>query len=224
MKQAHSYLQRAGTVGDRPLGYLEMQGTNFDKDFYLILGVQDDVSDEDLKKRFRQLAKQTHPDLNKSANAAENFKAIQEAYAVLGERSTRVQYDAHRQMTKHHYGTPVVQFDREARRAARESGRWQARNLGVFESLTRPRTIILLGLPLVFAGLFFSDDSETNKQKYDGARPGGAKSLERNSTLISLYRNPKTGEWERPDPVKAHTGLYDGWETKSMSRSGAENM
>lgn len=194
-----------------------MKDINFEKDYYLILGVEEDVSEEDLKKRYRVLAKKTHPDLNKSANAVEDFKAVQEAYAVLGETSTRSQYDAYRSQTKHHFGTNIVHFDRKARKAAQESGKIQARNLSIFESATRPRTLLFLGIPLLFAA-FFASDAETNKQRYSNARPGGAKSIDQGSDYISLYKNPRTGKWERPDPAKAHTGVYNSWETKSVPR------
>ncbi len=64
------------------------------KDFYNVLGVAENASQEDIKKAFRKLAKQYHPDRNKGDKAAENkFKDISEAYDVLSDQQKRQQYD-----------------------------------------------------------------------------------------------------------------------------------
>lgn len=63
------------------------------RDFYDVLGVSKSASDEEIKKAYRKLAKQYHPDVNKSANAEEKFKEIQEAYDVLSEPNKRQMYD-----------------------------------------------------------------------------------------------------------------------------------
>ena len=71
----------------------------FDKDFYSVLGVAKDVSDADLKKTYRKLARQYHPDSNPGDAAAESrFKEISEAYAVLSDSSERAEYDQIRAM------------------------------------------------------------------------------------------------------------------------------
>jgi molecular chaperone DnaJ len=71
----------------------------FDKDFYKILGVSKDVSDADLKKRYRKLARQYHPDSNPGdANAEARFKEISEAHAVLSDPEQRREYDQIRAM------------------------------------------------------------------------------------------------------------------------------
>lgn len=71
----------------------------FDKDFYAVLGVSKDVSDQDLKKAYRKLARQHHPDQNPGDAAAEQkFKEISEAYAVLSEPDQRAEYDQIRAM------------------------------------------------------------------------------------------------------------------------------
>ncbi|WP_171046804.1 DnaJ C-terminal domain-containing protein [Pseudarthrobacter sp. NamE5] len=70
-----------------------------DKDFYKILGLAKDASDADIKKAYRKLARQHHPDTNAGNAAAEKkFKDISEAYSVLSDPDERQQYDAIRAM------------------------------------------------------------------------------------------------------------------------------
>jgi len=64
------------------------------KDFYQILGVPRNASDDDIKKAYRRLAKKYHPDVNKgNKEAEEKFKDISEAYNVLSDKKQRQQYD-----------------------------------------------------------------------------------------------------------------------------------
>ncbi|MCX8062059.1 MAG: DnaJ domain-containing protein, partial [Anaerolineales bacterium] len=63
------------------------------RDYYEILGVPRNASAEDLKAAFRRLARQYHPDVNKSPDAEEKFKEINEAYAVLSDPERRAAYD-----------------------------------------------------------------------------------------------------------------------------------
>jgi molecular chaperone DnaJ len=71
----------------------------FDKDFYSVLGVSKDVSEADLKKTYRKLARKYHPDSNQGDTAAEaKFKEISEAYSVLSDAEQRKEYDQIRAM------------------------------------------------------------------------------------------------------------------------------
>lgn len=70
-----------------------------DKDFYKILGVSKDASDVDIKKAYRKLARQHHPDQNQGDAGSERmFKDVSEAYSVLSDAEERQQYDAIRAM------------------------------------------------------------------------------------------------------------------------------
>lgn len=69
------------------------------KDFYQVLGVPDSANAADIKKAYRKLAKQYHPDANPdNAQAAERFKEISEAHATLSDGSKRKQYDQMRRL------------------------------------------------------------------------------------------------------------------------------
>ena len=64
------------------------------RDYYEVLGVQKGASDDEIKKAYRKLAKQYHPDLNKDdPTAAEKFKEVGEAYSVLSDSEKRARYD-----------------------------------------------------------------------------------------------------------------------------------
>lgn len=63
------------------------------RDYYEILGVPRTASSDDLKGAFRRLARQYHPDVNKSPDAEERFKEVNEAYAVLSDEQKRAAYD-----------------------------------------------------------------------------------------------------------------------------------
>lgn len=70
-----------------------------DKDFYKTLGTSKDVSDAELKKVYRKLARKYHPDSNPGDAAAEaKFKEISEAYSVLSDAEQRAEYDQVRAM------------------------------------------------------------------------------------------------------------------------------
>src|ERR1043165_1111432 len=64
------------------------------KDYYATLGVSKTASQDDIRKAFRKLARQHHPDVAKDKkNAEAKFKEITEAYELLGDAEKRKQYD-----------------------------------------------------------------------------------------------------------------------------------
>lgn len=63
------------------------------ENLYDILGVKKDASDQEIKSAYRKLAKKYHPDLNKTPEAEEKFKQINDAYSVLSDKQKRSNYD-----------------------------------------------------------------------------------------------------------------------------------
>ncbi len=72
-----------------------MQATRIMKDYYKTLDIPEDASEDDIRKAFRKLAFQHHPDKNPGheKEAEEKFKDINEAYGVLSDKTKRQQYD-----------------------------------------------------------------------------------------------------------------------------------
>ena len=62
-------------------------------DYYDLLGVARDADADSLKRAYRRLARQYHPDINKEAGAEDKFKEIGRAYEVLSDPQTRARYD-----------------------------------------------------------------------------------------------------------------------------------
>ena len=65
------------------------------RDYYEVIGVTKTSSQDEIKSQYRKLALKFHPDRNKSPEAAEHFKEISEAYAVLADPKKRQLYDQH---------------------------------------------------------------------------------------------------------------------------------
>ena len=71
----------------------------FEKDFYKVMGVSKDVSEAELKKKYRKLAREFHPDLHPGdAKAEARFKEINEAHDILSDKAKRAEYDQVRAM------------------------------------------------------------------------------------------------------------------------------
>ena len=75
------------------------------KDYYEVLGLAKGSSEDEIKKKYRQLAMQFHPDRNSDPDAEEKFKEAKEAYEILSDPTKRAQYD-----TYGHAGEPANPF------------------------------------------------------------------------------------------------------------------
>src|SRR5690606_7896951 len=76
-----------------------------EKDYYAVLGVDADASADEIKKAYRRLARENHPDSNPDDPTAEQrFKEVGEAYAVVGDPDTRKEYDEIRRLGASGFG------------------------------------------------------------------------------------------------------------------------
>src|SRR5882757_4317054 len=63
------------------------------QDYYEILGISRDADEEEIRRTYRRLARQYHPDVNREPGAEDRFKEISEAYEVLRDPEKRERYD-----------------------------------------------------------------------------------------------------------------------------------
>jgi molecular chaperone DnaJ len=132
----------------------------FDKDFYKVLGVSKDISDADLKKAYRKLARQYHPDSNPGDTAAEaRFKEISEAHSVLADPEQRREYDQMRAM-----GGGGARFSAGGRPG--QPGGFEDVFGGMFTGGGRPRG----GFDDIFGGVF--GQTSGGYQGFGGPTPG----------------------------------------------------
>ncbi len=88
---------------------------NVMKDYYIILGIGRNADEEDIKRAYRETAKQHHPDINRCDDAFD-FREVQEAYEILSDRGKRQDYDMRLRIQERSTGPrtgPSSPFDRE---------------------------------------------------------------------------------------------------------------
>lgn len=105
-----------------------------DKDFYKIMGVAPNASEQEIKTAYRRLARKYHPDLSKEPNAEERFKEMGEAYETLKDPAKRAEYDQYlknREFNRQHTQSSAGTGDR----AYQYQGQAQQFDSEFFESL-----------------------------------------------------------------------------------------
>ena len=116
----------------------------FDKDYYQVLGVPKNASADEIKKAYRALAREYHPDRNAGDKAAEErFKEISAANDVLGDPETRTRYDQVRDMAAAGFGAGGFPGGAGQRRVRFEDIPWSAEGTADFADISD-----------LFAGLF----------------------------------------------------------------------
>jgi molecular chaperone DnaJ len=135
------------------------------KDFYQVLGVAEKASADEIKKAYRKLAKQHHPDANpNNPQASERFKEIGEAYSVLSDAEKRKQYDQMRRLGAFDFGRGGAGAQRGAPGGTGPGG-FESGTIN-FEDLQG-----FGGLGDLFSSLF--DRGRRGGGAGGGARPGG---------------------------------------------------
>ena len=136
------------------------------KDYYQTLGVSRTADVKDIKKAYRKLAQQYHPDKNPGDKSAEQrFKEINEAYAVLSDADKRSKYDR--------FGAQWEQYERAGGRPEDfDWGRWGGAAPGGTPGGGYTRTVSPEEFEQMFGGSGFSSFFETLFGGRGGARPG----------------------------------------------------
>jgi curved DNA-binding protein CbpA len=114
-------------------------------DYYALLGVSPHADADEVTRAFRALAKQSHPDAVADEAAAERFRDIAAAYAVLGDRRTRVEYDRVRAETSPRVAPAPVPAPARAAKAPAKP--WSARR--AWSALVAGALVTLLGIGAV---------------------------------------------------------------------------
>jgi curved DNA-binding protein CbpA len=175
----------------------QLQGNMNNRSHYETLGVPKDASLNDIKKAFRVLSMQTHPDVAKDKTQAERFKQIAEAYRVLSNTTERGLYDL--EVSSRYFGnnsTGGRSGFGGGMHGAPKPPRSQHHDgvHGVLERIFRPRVVFLsltLGVATMWiARSYYQHDPERERLRRD---KGG-------SPMVEAWKNPATGQWELPAP------------------------
>ena len=177
------------------------------RDFYEILGVSRNANEAEIKKAYRKLALEWHPDRNKDANASEKFKEITKAYEVLADAKKREMYNQYGESAF----APGSGFGQQA--GGQQSGRY-----GPFSYTYTNYS----GGGSPFAGFDFggfSDPFDIFEQFFGGASPFGRQGRQKQNSLYQLTIDfmeavkgtEKTVDIEgKKQSIKIPAGVNDG--------------
>ncbi|MCG2678956.1 MAG: J domain-containing protein [Kiritimatiellae bacterium] len=137
-----------------------------DATHYQILGISRTASQREIKQTFRILAKQWHPDVNKSSHAADTFRRVYEAFAILSDPNKRQMYD---DLTRHAPQVEVVQpqpapssdYARWTQEARKQADAYAAMPYKKFKRVLEEtgwwivRIILMVLFPFIMFGMMF---------------------------------------------------------------------
>ncbi|MDI6754458.1 MAG: DnaJ domain-containing protein, partial [Thermodesulfobacteriota bacterium] len=131
------------------------------KNYYEILGIEEEASQDEIRARWAELTKLYHPDLLKSPEADDRIKEINEAYQVLKDYSTRLEYD----------------LERALRRSILRRGEERKRKRKRLQKILIP---VSLGAVLAVTGsfIFFSKELKNNQEPVKVSIPPAARVIE----------------------------------------------
>jgi curved DNA-binding protein CbpA len=157
---------------------------------YDTLGVSKDASLVDIKTKFRQLSKETHPDVAGPTANADKFKKISHAASVLTNLRQRQLYDQTLEETSR-YGIDRSATGFGGANPGERSPRHQrAQGMrGFLDTIYRPRNLFIVG-PLVLFTAVTAANYFLKKEE----------PAENTTKLVEAWRNPQTGQWEQPAP------------------------
>jgi curved DNA-binding protein len=180
------------------------------RDYYKTLGVSGDASAEEIKKAYRKLALETHPDRNPGdRQAEERFKAINEAYGVLSDGPKRTQYDEYRRMGFNQRpgmgkSSPGFAYSQEEILRDFFSSR-QAQD--IFSEMQREFQNMGVRFDDTFFNRMFFGDKTIFFQGVFWGGPGGAKTFRYGGNGARQGQGPSPGIFRKPQPKPR--GLLD---------------
>jgi molecular chaperone DnaJ len=165
------------------------------KDYYSILGVEKNANDEDIKRAFRKLAKELHPD---HGGDAEGFKAINEAYETLSDVSKRRHYDA-RLNGRGMYGNGIFHYDFQMPMDDWASGTWSMNEFNRIPVKFPPNILISISVRLGQAYVGFKTTVKYEKnilctKCLGSGRISSRKSNERCNACMGTGKNSERAE------------------------------
>ncbi len=165
-------------------------------DYYALLGIAANADADEVTRAFRALAKQLHPDAAPDQGAAERFRDVAAAYAVLGDRRTRLEYD--RVRAERH--SPVVGARASAPvRGSKASGKpWSARR--AWSAIIAGALVTLLGVGAVVLTWSLHQHDARLRARFI---PVTATRIDANGTSIVSFVT-RTGERIRTDEPQQH--------------------
>lgn len=177
----------------------------FEKDFYAILGVSQDASGEEIKRAYKKLARNLHPDRNTATGAEDRFKDVTEAYEVLGDAERRREYDEVRRLARQGYvgGSPGAGFQSEGVR---------------FEDLP-------FDLGDIFGGMF-TGGRRGSRVRVDHEPPPPPPADDRRTVRIPYHLAALGGQIRVPTPqgsvtMKVPPGTQSGTELRLRGKGGS---